>query len=411
MRFFKHLLTPALVSFGLLTALLVALSGCQPVAADKPPHLLATIDLAALGQYIPTTLAVNRQGLAYVFVLLSEPLSVDRDSIVVLDGPQVQTILHWPDQGGVVFPKVAAHPFNNWLYVTDSPKAQIRIISGTQVLPPIQNINGPLQIAAHPNNGYVYVAQAVYDQSAVESGNIDTAIGAVAVLSGTEIITQIITQAPRMLGIDQVHGYTYVGQETMDYTQPEPALVLIKDTTVITKLTPHVQLEGGSRIDDLAVNERTGEVYYFDRGKLIYWDGHDRVTRLDMGFTQHIVIDAQRGLAYVSRDAKPNIVVLRQDEVVAELFTSHDAREMAVDPRRDYVYVANREGTLSVLRGSEVITTLVTGGIGASYLSIDVRRGYIYVVNSDSNSVAVFGFEDEADPPSLWQLFLPWLNR
>ena len=75
------------------------------------------------------------------------------------------------------------------------------------------------------------------------------------------------------------------------------------------------------------------------------------------------------------------------------------------------LYVTNyRSGTLSVIRGTEIVATLETHGEGAWYIGVDEIRGYIYVSNADSHSVAVFGFPETA-PPSFWQRFLPFIQR
>lgn len=69
-------------------------------------------------------------------------------------------------------------------------------------------------------------------------------------------------------------------------------------------------------------------------------------------------------------------------------------------------------GVLSIIRGTEVLTTVSTHGRGPSYITVDEERGYIYVSNADSHSVAVFGFEEEDKvSPSLWQQFFPLIQK
>lgn len=67
-------------------------------------------------------------------------------------------------------------------------------------------------------------------------------------------------------------------------------------------------------------------------------------------------------------------------------------------------------GAMSIIRGTEVLTTVSMQGRGPSYITVDEERGYIYVSNADSHSVAVFGFA-EADKPNLWQSFLPVIRH
>lgn len=119
-------------------------------------------------------------------------------------------------------------------------------------------------------------------------------------------------------------------------------------------------------------------------------------------------------MAYVtSSDVAPShVFVLRKDEVIAELpIQAYFNRSVAVDEKHDYVYVTNYgSGGLTVIRGTEVITIMSTGGLGPWDVAVDERTDLIYVTNADSGSVAIFGFE-EPSTPSLWQQFLPFLQR
>lgn len=69
----------------------------------------------------------------------------------------------------------------------------------------------------------------------------------------------------------------------------------------------------------------------------------------------------------------------------------------AIHPHTGQVYVTDEAGMVHVIRGTEVITTLSTGGVGPANLAVDERRGYIYVTNADSHRIAVFGFEEGAE--------------
>ena len=85
---------------------------------------------------------------------------------------------------------------------------------------------------------------------------------------------------------------------------------------------------------------------------------------------------------------------------------------MVYDATRDYIYVANRlSGSMSIIRGTEVITTVSTGGMGPTYITVDEKRGYIYVSNATSHSVAVFGYESASNEKSAWKRFLPFMRR
>jgi len=64
-----------------------------------------------------------------------------------------------------------------------------------------------------------------------------------------------------------------------------------------------------------------------------------------------------------------------------------------------------------VIRGPEVITSLETGGFGGMHVAVDEQRGYVYVSNGNSDSITVFGYPAEAEPPAWWQRFLPFVQR
>ena len=58
-----------------------------------------------------------------------------------------------------------------------------------------------------------------------------------------------------------------------------------------------------------------------------------------------------------------------------------------------------------------MLTTALTGGRGPWDIGLDEERGYICVSNADWNSVAIFGYPAEAEPPAWWQRFLPFVQR
>jgi DNA-binding beta-propeller fold protein YncE len=130
----------------------------------------------------------------------------------------------------------------------------------------------------------------------------------------------------------------------------------------------------------------------------------------------HVAVDTRRNWAYVtSWDGPPShVVVVQKDKVIAVLeVPGYDVRDVVYDATHDYIYVANRlAGNMSIIRGTEVITTLNTGGVGPTYITVDEKRGYIYVSNADTHSIAVFGYDAPPDgPASLWRRFLSFVRR
>lgn len=400
----RKVLIPILLTSLLFVILLLPLSGCLSlVAQSEAPRLLTTIDMPLRTGHGPGTIAVNAVGYAYVAVN-----GIEQSSIKVLNGPATVDTILWPQDQGGTFVDILIHPATNWLYIKNRSLQQVNIVSGTEFIIQIPDLIFPTDIELDPKSGLVYVSNWVHERKKQE--DVYNIVSDIAVISGTTVITRILTQNPQVIKHNPVTGHMLVGLDTSGYTDPEPMLWVLDGTEVVTKTNLASDLWG--RVLDMAVNPNSGEVYLLDKGELVYWDGHDEVKRAYVGAASHVAVDPKRGWAYVTRIKKPNLLIFDKDQKIAELFTSYDSRELVVDSKRDYVYVTNREGLLSVIRGTEVITTMVTGGIGASYIGLDEERGYVYVSNGDSHSIAVFGFEEAAvAPSSLWQQFFPLIQK
>ncbi|MEZ4616900.1 MAG: YncE family protein [Caldilineaceae bacterium] len=240
--------------------------------------------------------------------------------------------------------------------------------------------------------------------------------GEVVIVEGTKIIHRIPLERPHKLTFSEFDKQMYVGQSNPFGKGAQKILVAIDDRTFMTQTIYPADYGGG--IQNIVVNPNNGHVYLTrdDFGLLMYWD-RNIFYRIDVGSMGYsintIAVDSRKNWLYAaSWDGPPShVVVIEEDKVVAEIPVGYDVRAVAVDETHDYVYAANyRSDTLSVIRGTEVITTLVTGGLGPWDIAVDEKRGYIYVTNGNSASVAVFGF-DEADTPSFWQRYFPFIQR
>ncbi|MCX6050625.1 MAG: hypothetical protein NT075_36505 [Chloroflexi bacterium] len=404
---------------GLLTLLLCSMTACQAVAQipPPPPHRLALLKTPPYGLY-PDSIVVAPNGLAYIILLTGQ--------IVVLDGPQMVTVIPkpLPEINNYSLSFLAVQPKTGLVYLTDDP-GFVHVISGTRVITSIGDIQWlPNAITANPHSGLVYVANAGNRHNRQNPHPNPKLPGTVDVISGTRVLTELLVgYAPQVLVADPGSAKVYVGQlsghESMGQKQVGP-LGILEDATLITNTFLGPQ-QWDLDIADIAVNAQDGSLYWI-YGGLYYWDGQHPVVQAPLhllekygnGALNHIVVDAKHNLAYASYwGAEGNIVaVVRQDQVLAEIPVGHDPRQMAVDTLRDYIYVANRlDGTMSVIRGTEVITTLDTGGAGAEFIAVDERRGYVYVSNSDSHTIAVFGYDQPVAKPALWQTFLAWLGK
>lgn len=193
--------------------------------------------------------------------------------------------------------------------------------------------------------------------------------------------------------------YTADGEQTNNF------LTVISGTKVITATSLGVDITRGG-IYDMAVNPQNGEMYMVQGlGTLIYYS-NQVVKTIHVGEQGYrlnqVAVEPKRGWAYATSWEGPpsHVLVVQKDQIVASIPVGFDPRDVVVDQTHDYVYVANRlSSTMSVIRGTEVITTLDTMGQGPTFITVDEQRSYIYVSNSDSPSIAVFGFEDAANKP------------
>lgn len=408
------------LTISLLILLLGSMTACQAVAQTPtpPPHRLALIKTPPYGIY-PGDIVVAPNGLAYIILLTGQ--------IAVLDGTHLVTVIPkpLPDINNYGLSFLTVQPKTGLVYLTDEP-GFVHIISGTRVITSIADIQWlPNAITANPYTGLVYVANAGNRYNRQNPHPNPELPGTVDVISGTRVLTELLVgYAPQVLAAAPNSARVYVGQlaghQSMGQVQIGP-LGILEGANLITNtfLGPK---QWDLAITDIAVNAQDGSLYWITGGSLWYWDGEHPVLRAPLqllekygnGSLNHIVVDAKHNLAYASYwGAEGNIVaVVRKAQVLAEIPVGRDPRQIGVDTVRNYVYVTNRlAGTLSVIQGTEVITTLDTGGGGAAYIAVDERRGYVYVSNSDSHTIAVFGFDQPTAAPPFWQNFLPWLGK
>ncbi len=372
---------------GFVALLMVGLGVCQPVSNnDSLPRLLTIIEMPSDVGILTGRSVIHPNGLAYVVN--------EGGTIAVLDGPNLVKLIPWP--GGIpeaASPQqVSVHPDTGWVYVTDQVGDAIHVLSGTEVLATIPDVgHRPQAIAIHPDTGFVYVANSRGSPQQKHPGSV-------AIISGTEVVTRLqVGAVPHLIAINPVDGRVYVGQSTGRLGGDWGALSIIDGTRLISMTSLGLE----TRVKDLVIDERTGALYMIQGHYLTYWDG-ERVEHLELGANggrvlNQVTVDERYGLAYVGAWTDPPdnaLIVVREGEVVAEIPVGYDPRQIVVDETHDYVYVVNRmEGSMSVIRDTQVITTLSTGGIDPMHLAVDEARGYIYVSNATTHSVAVFGFD------------------
>lgn len=388
----------------------------SPPIENRLPQRLAVISISALEKRPASMgeIAVAPNGYVYI---------VDYSGAVeVFSGLERIASIPWPDHNGVerLSARIVAHPDNGYLYLSDGGRDTIHVIRDTQLITSL-HIGGweAHYLAIDEQSGYVY---AIGRKQSILPDMIP--INTMGIIDGAQLISQTEWQKvdTGSIAYNPISGHIYLGQ----FHDPQPykqslgmVLQLEAGKPVTTTALPDDEYGG---IHKIVVNRETGEMYMLrDKNDVLYWDGEAyKSFRVppppnDKSYVlEDIAIDTTSGLAYVtSSDVAPShVFVLRKDEVIAELpIQAYFNRGVAVDEKHNYVYVTNyRSAGLTVIRGTEVITTMSTGGVGPWDVAVDEQTDLIYVTNADAGSVAIFGF-DEADKPTFWQRFFPFIQR
>ena len=404
----------------LLLGLLVIVSGCQPVqgSTDSLPHLMALIDLHRRGRGSGVEKSILHPNKS-IYVIYSTYVGLIKGTelshLITITLPSGEI----PDPLQENYPQlrdIAVDKMTGKVYVTDIANHFVHVISDTTIITSFSSLGMfPNFITFDSHTGLGYINNFVLSREEPREKRT-------IVLSDTHIIAQIIGArglSPTAQFYNPVDGKLYIGHRPGDPAfgeDPGGVITVIRGTQILT--TTFLGNPDLSGIFKMAVDQKTGAMYFLDMSnQLVYWHGND-IRHLFLGgagfrVTRDLAVDSKTGWAYVTawNDHPSQVAVVDKDKIIAAITVGEDPYAVAVDEMHDYVYVANRlSGSLSVIRGTEVITTLSTMGSGPSYITVDEARGYIYVSNADSHSVAVFGF-DQPPPQPLWRRFFPFIGR
>ncbi|MEZ4660013.1 MAG: hypothetical protein R3A44_15745 [Caldilineaceae bacterium] len=394
-----------LISLIVLLLLLTILAACNNELALRPveeqtlpmsqatiapftetlPHLLGVIQM-------PPKHGLTRQGLihpnGYAYILNYS------GSIIVADGPNLVDLMTWPEDMRGRLADITINPSTGESYVIGRRPDFLHTISGTGIVKSLPLDDEPQLLAYNPATGYTYIP---YLPPPMRPKEIPWYSG-IAVFNGTELLADIPLNAiPHALTVNPIDGLIYVGhgvdKETLN------SLTVISGTAILTSTS--FASTGGSGIEQMIVNPHTGEMYLKQGINVIHRKNGSQISSIDIGgkgahHINSIAIDTRRNWIYATSWEEPTsqVLVLEEDKVIASIPVGRDPRDVVVDETHDYVYVVNRlSGSMSIIRGTEVITTVGTEGWGPAHITLDEQRGYIYVSNSDSASVAVFGFD------------------
>jgi DNA-binding beta-propeller fold protein YncE len=290
-------------------------------------------------------------------------------------------------------------PRTGLVYVIDRLANVVDVIDGLSVKATLPVSGRSLMfITADPNSGYIYVSNG--------NGPVEEPLAStITIISGTQVVKELpLGYIPNSQFYNPVEQATYIGYNGRHVGQPdsEPTkdgvLAVIKGTEIVTRTL--LGYADNRVINQMALNEHTGEMYFIDRDANLIYRGPDgefarlRLRAAGYGLLRQVVVDAKRGWAYVGawKTGQDRILVIAKDQILAELPVAADPLALAVDATHDYVYVASRlANVFTVIRGTEVITAMRHDGIGSSQITVDEARGYIYVCNPDyGGSISIF---------------------
>ena len=382
------------ISLGMgLTALVIA--ACSTVStvlhSDPLPQLLQVIELP--DEDSTTQIAVQQGGFAYV-------LNETSESIAVIDGPELVTIIHMPGNDYTSFVRdIVAHPETGLVYVADVLQG-IHVIRGTEIITTITDSSVERKfhvLAVHPNTGYVYAGGIVKDAETQE------ATGNIRVINGTQVLADIVDgKSVNSLTPDLRNERLYAGRNLIRQTSGTSLMSVIDGATRIMTTTLDYDLSNLDHnvyIHDVIMNPTTGELYLWENQSVVYLDGEKVQKRLQLGAEHGPPVgmgwDPKRDIIYVGLRESPYSLAIHKNRDPQELRIVAGSMAFVYDETRDYIYSADYNGpSMSVIRGTEVLTTIHTGGRGPKDVAVDEERGYIYVSNADSHSVSVFGFDE-----------------
>lgn len=400
-----------LLGCGTLFLFLLALSGCQPTTMGgerqeieaRLPYFLTRIDQSNYGKAVIAGARdsgrVAPNGLMYL------PAT---NGLYVLRGPEQVGIVDIPGKS----PRdIAIDQKSGLVYVTDRMKDHLHVISGTEIISTITVSPYPHFVVVHPENGDIYVTTNVH--SAPDEGNFGFHNEIVTIRDGEVLTPAIYTgRSADFMFIHPVDQQLYIGQAGNDKYDLWP-FVIIEDNQIITQtyLGPKRQVD----FHDIVADEETGEVYVMEGRRIVWWDRQGQITsweweRDHMFYPKALAIDSSRDLLYFA--AIDQVGVMKDGEFLTYISVPNQVYDVAYDKRHDYLYALSHypyQGHLTVIRGTEVITTYELERGLFDYITVDEANEYIYI--SGGVKTLVFSYPDETDASnSLWYYLQPLLK-
>jgi len=404
-----RLLGTVLYAVLLLTCFFGVLVGCHSTTPTATTASAATEQLPTLRTKVNASAGIDRAAVTsnhQVYFL-------GYDQLNMIDGPTLVGQIDLADSA-TGLSDIGVDPHTGLAYVTDQWADVVHVLSNTQLLTTITGIvESPLQVVTEEDSGELYI---FYSRSGADGLEYRA-----AVLSGTQKVADIaIPLWTRVARYNPIDGRIYLGgaispNPTDSLISPN-AVAVIDNREVISTISP-IDKPDLAAID-MAIDPTTGDVYILLISKVVYWDRHNPLRSIDLyalGYKNLgcITVDPTRGWAYVcSWPGRPSyMLVVDKDQFVGAIEVEHWPHTAVADATHDYIYVGHYDPTyLSIIRGTELITTLDYIGYGTANVVVDEERGYIYMANADDGTVTLFAFP-AAPQPTLWQRFLPFIQR
>ncbi|MEM7130698.1 MAG: hypothetical protein AAF702_30515 [Chloroflexota bacterium] len=417
----RHLVIPAFryasIFYGVvavtisLILLLTLITGCTNVQAEQGALDDNEISLPRLSEQLKATARIHR--------IVSHPNGdlyfKGFNGVSVLSGNTSPVDVSFPDLNPPYGPNlsdIAVNSRTGLVYALDQYGHAIHIINKTRVISTLQDVTEqPRHVLVDEDSNEVYV---FYTSTLLPTNRFRA-----VVLSGTDIITEIILPfTPNATKYNAHDGHIYTaGRQNLPDDKHSNTLVVIDNHQIITTIQP---LESNPQLSvlDMTINPENGDIYVLLSGKVVYWDRVNPPKSADFreaGYKNAacIMVDPTRELVYVCvwREDGYYVLVMTKEGLQTAIPVKKRPESIVRDGKHDYIYVGHYDPTrLSIIRETELITTLEVHGFGTSDIFFDEATDTIYTANVDDSSISIFRYPEEEEQSS-WLNFLPFIGN
>ena len=268
--------------------------------------------------------------------------------------------------------KMAIHPYNGLIYLTDPDGHAVQVFSGTALLFSVPIEGEPRDIVVQPYNGLVYVPDS---------------IGVLNVLSGTERISiPLGSYHQAQAAVDPERGWVYVTEGQY----PEGDMYIITGTQVVTNVYFDILSPG-----IVAVEPRSGYVYVGTRDCTEVISGTSLIARIyhDGRDPKDIEVAPATGYVYLhlhSIGSYGEIRVIQGGAEISSWRLSSRFSSLRAHPQSNYFYAGQGVygSLLSIGIGPTLVTTMTVGdGSWVRSIAVDPETGRVYVATDHTVAI------------------------